>query len=128
MIYEVIILQATTMQVDYAYSLEGEIDKQKLLTQTGLASLIETAVAQLTGSGMAESKEIFSLNTGANAFSFKTFGEYVLVVRGSDEGENKKMIKKLIADLQSGEFNTLLERIKNSFDKDALDEFSSLWG
>jgi hypothetical protein len=127
-IYEIILLQTTTMQVEYAYSLEGEIDKQKLLTQTGLASLIETAVSQLTGSGMAESEAIFSLKTGANAFSFKTFGEHVLVVRGSDEGENKKMIKKVIADLRSGEFNKLIERIKNSFNKDTLDEFSSLWG
>ena len=98
MIYEIILLNQSSMDVIYAYSIEGEIEISKMLTHTGLATLIETAIKQLSDSGFSNSGKVFSLKTGENTFSFTSLGDYVLVVRGSSDEENEQIIKKISKD------------------------------
>jgi len=116
------------MNLEHVYSLRGEADVKKILEQTGLASLVEIAVSQLTGKTLNDTEDILTLKTGINAFSFKTVGDYVLIVRGSDEKENKKILKKIISNIKSGELEQIIKSIKGAFEKDSIDEFSSLWG
>ena len=128
MIYEIIVLNSQTMSLEHIYSLKGDADPKKVLEQTGLASLMEAAISQLTGNTLKGTKDILTLKTGINAFSFKTIGDYVLIVRGSNEEENKKILKKIISNAKSGELTQIISSIKGAFKKDSVDEFLSLWG
>ena len=128
MIYEIIVLNSKNMKVEHVYALEGNIDTQKVLEQTGLASLVEVAISQLTGKTLKDTEEILTLKTGINAYSFKTIGDYVIIVRGTEEKENKSILKKIISSIKSDKLSQIIKSIKGAFKKDSIDEFSSLWG
>ena len=133
MIYEIILLNQSSMDVIYAYSLEGEIEISKMLTHTGLATLIETAIKQLSDSGFSNSGKVFSLKTGENTFSFTSLGDYVLVVRGSSDEENEQIIKKISKEVITGvaklkDIKEALRKVFKMKDDKEIKDFSDLWG
>ncbi|MGQ4913484.1 MAG: hypothetical protein ACP6IU_01910 [Candidatus Asgardarchaeia archaeon] len=133
MIYEIILLDQSSMDVIYAYSIEGEIEISKMLTHTGLATLIETAIKQLSDSGFSNSGKVFSLKTGENTFSFTSLGDYVLVVRGSSDEENEQIIKKISKEVITGvaklkDIKEALRKVFKMKDDKEIKDFSDLWG
>mgnify|MGYP007109729235 CR=1 FL=1 len=130
---KIILLNQSSMDVIYAYSLEGEIEISKMLTHTGLATLIETAIKQLSDSGFSNSGKVFSLKTGENTFSFTSLGDYVLVVRGSSDEENEQIIKKISKEVITGvaKLKDIKEASRKVFkmkDDKEIKDFSDLWG
>ena len=133
MIYEIILLDQSSLDVIYAYSIEGEIEISKMLTHTGLATLIETAIKQLSDSGFSNSGKVFSLKTGENTFSFTSLGDYVLVVRGSSDEENEQIIKKISKEVITGvaklkDIKEALRKVFKMKDDKEIKDFSDLWG
>ncbi|RLI62603.1 MAG: hypothetical protein DRO67_06995 [Candidatus Asgardarchaeum californiense] len=133
MIYEIILLDRSSMDVLYAYSIEGEIEISKMLTHTGLATLIETAIKQLSDSDFSNSGKVFSLKTGENTFSFTSLGDYVLVVRGSSDEENEQIIKKISKEVITGvaklkDIKEALRKVFKMKDDKEIKDFSDLWG
>ena len=121
------------MDVLYAYSIEGEIEISKMLTHTGLATLIETAIKQLSDSDFSNSGKVFSLKTGENTFSFTSLGDYVLVVRGSSDEENEQIIKKISKEVITGvaklkDIKEALRKVFKMKDDKEIKDFSDLWG
>jgi len=130
MIYEIILLDRSSMDVLYAYSIEGEIEISKMLTHTGLATLIETAIKQLSDSDFSNSGKVFSLKTGENTFSFTSLGDYVLVVRGSSDEENEQIIKKEVITgvAKLKDIKEALRKVFKMKDDKEIKDFSDLWG
>lgn len=130
MIYEIILLDTKKMKVHYAYSREGEVDPEKILVQSGLVSLIETALKQLSN---AEPGSSVDLIVKDNAFSFIILGDLALMIRGTNTKENNKIINKLRSQIKEADLEVLKTSLKKIFEENvkkssSLDEFTSLWG
>lgn len=129
MIHEIVLFDTKQLRVHYAYSKSGEIDSEKILVQSGLVSLIETALKQLSNAEPGSSVDLVVEN---DAFSFIILGNLALMIRGTDPKENKKIINKLKSDINEADLDKLKEMLKKIFEEEqknsSLDEFTSLWG
>ncbi|MHA1409040.1 MAG: hypothetical protein ACTSQY_01745 [Candidatus Odinarchaeia archaeon] len=130
MIYEIIVLDSETMQAISGYSQEGELDIDKIVERTGLVSLINMALNQITNKNINESEHIVSLKTGESVFSFKVSNKIIISIRGTSEKENKETINKLIKDFEIDKKDVLKLNLEDAINKrkNIAEEFSNLWG